>query len=104
MSYNTYPPILTEAPPPENPQIPYHLNVVQAKRQGLIAKEKVFKKKYKKYHKILNRLTRLNAVLTGIPMNVANVAMLDIPVAMLIPLEQAHKLIQDFIILLVFLL
>ena len=66
MSYNIYPPILTEAPPPENPQIPYHLNVVQAKRQRLIAKEKIFKKKYKKYNKILNRLTLLNACSSGI--------------------------------------
>ena len=54
MIYNIYSPIPTEAPPPENPQIPYHLNVVQAKKQGLIAKEKMFKKKYKKYNKILN--------------------------------------------------
>ena len=52
-----YPPLLPEAPPPENPQIPYHLNVVQAKRRGLINKEKMFKKKYKKYTKILNRLS-----------------------------------------------
>ena len=44
----------------------YHLNVVQAKRQGLIAKEKMFKKKYKKYNKILNRLTWLNACSSGI--------------------------------------
>ena len=49
-----YPPLPPEARPPENPQIPYHLNVVQAKRQGLIAKEKTFKKKYKKYNRILN--------------------------------------------------
>ena len=40
--------------------------MVQAKRQGLIAKEKMFKKKYKKYNKILNRLTWLNACLSGI--------------------------------------
>ena len=73
-SYNTYPPLLTEAPPrplvgpsgSENPQILYHLNVVQAKRRGLINKEKMFKKKYKKYIKILNRLTWLNACLSGI--------------------------------------
>ena len=65
-SYNIYPPIPTEAPPPENPQIPYHLNVVHAKRRGLIAKEKTFKKKYKKYTKILNQLTLLNACLSGI--------------------------------------
>ena len=63
VSYNTYPILLTEAPLPENPQIPYHLNMVQAKRQGLIAKEKMFKKKYKK---ILNRLMWLNACSSGI--------------------------------------
>ena len=69
-----YPPILPKTPPPplpglsrsENPQIPNHLNVVQAKRRGLIAKEKMFKKKYKKYTKILNRLTWLNACSSGI--------------------------------------
>ena len=63
--YKIYPPIpsaLPEAPP----QVGYHLNVVQAKRQGLIAKEKMFKKKYKKYTKILNRLTWLNACSNGI--------------------------------------
>ena len=69
-----YPILLTEAPPPEalgplsveNPQVAYHLYVVQAKRWGLIAKEKIFKKKYKKYSKILNRHTWLNACLSGI--------------------------------------
>ena len=40
--------------------------MVQAKRRGLIAKEKMFKKKYKKYTKILNRLTWLNACLSRI--------------------------------------
>ena len=73
MSYNTYPPLLPEAPLPplsgppgsENPQIPYHLNVFQAKRQGLINKEKMFQKKYKKYTKILNRLMWLNACSSG---------------------------------------
>ena len=72
-SYNIYPPIpsapsigaqepLPEAPP----QVGYHLNVILAKRRGLIAKEKMFKKKYEKYTKILNRLTWLNACLSGI--------------------------------------
>ena len=60
-SYNTYPILL-----PENPQVGYHLNVVQAKRRGLIAKEQIFKKRYKKYNKILNRLTWLNACSSGI--------------------------------------
>ena len=57
--YKLYPPI-PSVPPDVPPQVGYHLNVVQAKTQGLIAKEKMFKKKYKKYNRILNRLT-LNA-------------------------------------------
>ena len=74
MSYNTYPILPTEAPPPEalgphsveNPQIPCHLKVVQAKKRGFMAKEKMFKKKYKKYTKILNRFTWLHACSSGI--------------------------------------
>ena len=64
-----YPILLPEALGPhsvENPQIPYHLNMVQAKRQGFIDKEKAFKKKYKKYNRILNQLTWLNACSSGI--------------------------------------
>ena len=53
-SYNTYPVLPPDALLPENPQVGYHLNVTQAKRRGLIAKEQIFKKKYKKYNKILN--------------------------------------------------
>ena len=70
-SYNTYPPIPwgPETPGPEGPSAPleappyvgYHLNVVQGKRRGLINKEKMFKKKYKKYHRILNQLMWLYA-------------------------------------------
>ena len=52
--------------PPENPQVAYHLSVIQAKMQGLIAKEQIFKKKYEKYTKILNQLTWLNACSSGI--------------------------------------
>ena len=52
-SYNTYQNL--PSTPPENPQAGYHQNVVQAKRRGLIAKEKMFKKKYEKYTKILNQ-------------------------------------------------
>ena len=40
--------------------------MVQAKRRGLIAKEVMFKKKYKKYNRILHRLTWLNACSSGI--------------------------------------
>ena len=65
-SYNTYPILSPEAPLPENPQVGYHLNMAQAKRRGLIAKEQIFKKKYEKYNKILNRLTWLNACSSGI--------------------------------------
>ena len=68
MSYNTYPNL--PSAPPENPQVAsmeqgafgtYHLNVVQSKRRGLINKEQMFKQKYEKYTKILNRLMWLNA-------------------------------------------
>ena len=62
---------LPDAPPPQSgappgPQVGYHLNVVQANRRGLKAKEQTFKKKYEKYTKILNRLTWLNACSSGI--------------------------------------
>ena len=64
-SYNTYP-ILPSAPPDVPPQAGYHLNVVQANRRGLKAKEQTFKKKYERYTKILNRLMWLNACSSGI--------------------------------------
>ena len=63
--YKIDPPI-PAALPDTPPQVSYHLNVVQAKRRWLIAKEKMFIKKYKKYKRILNRLTWLNACLSGI--------------------------------------
>ena len=52
--------------PPENPQVAYHLSAIQAKMQGLKNKEQMFKQKYEKYNKILNRLTWLNACSSGI--------------------------------------
>ena len=52
--------------PPENPQVAYHLSVIQAKQKGLKNKEQMFKQKYEKYNKILNRLTWLNACSSGI--------------------------------------
>ena len=52
--------------PPENPQVAYHLSVIQAKMQGLKNKEQTFKQKYEKYTKILNRLMWLNACSSGI--------------------------------------
>ena len=63
MSYNTYPnlPWGPETPDPEGPsalpeapQVAYHLSIIKAKRRGLIDKKKMFKKKHKKYNKILN--------------------------------------------------
>ena len=74
-SYDAYPILQPEAPLPETPQVgsmewgprgAYHLNVIKAKKRGLIAKEQIFKKKYKKYNKILNRITWLNACSSGI--------------------------------------
>ena len=47
--------------PPENPQVAYHLSIIQAKMQWLKNKEQMFKQKYEKYNKILNRLAWLNA-------------------------------------------
>ena len=63
--YKLYP-LIPSAPPDAPPQVGYHLNVVQAKRRGLINKEVMFKKKYKKYNRILNQLTWLNACSSGI--------------------------------------
>ena len=54
-------PNLPPSAPPENPQVAYHLSIIQAKQRGLKNKEQMFKQKYKKYNKILNRLTWLNA-------------------------------------------
>ena len=51
---------------PENPQVNYHLRVIWAKMQGLTNKEQIFKQKYEKYNKILNRLMWLNACSSGI--------------------------------------
>ena len=62
--YKSYPNL--SSAPPENPQVAYHLSVIQAKIQGLKNKEQMFKQKYEKYNKILNRLTWLNACSRGI--------------------------------------
>ena len=63
--YKLYPNLPPSAPP-ENPQVAYHLSIIQAKIQGLKNKEQMFKKKYEKYTKILNRLTSLNPCSSGI--------------------------------------
>ena len=66
--YKLYPNLPPTVPPEalgprstENPQVAYHVRVIQAKMQGLKNKEQMFKQKYEKYTKILNRLTWLNA-------------------------------------------
>ena len=63
--YKLYPNLPPSAPP-ENPQVAYHLSVIQAKQRGLMAKEQMFKQKYEKYTEILNQLMWLNACSSGI--------------------------------------
>ena len=80
--YSPIPSALPEAPP----QVGYHLSIIKAKRRGLIDKEMMFKKKYKKYNRILNRLTWLNACLSGISIatgisSVATFTFIGIPVS-----------------------
>ena len=62
--YKLYPNL--PSAPPENPQVAYHLSVIQAKQRGLKNEEQMFKQQCEKYTKILNRLTWLNACLSGI--------------------------------------
>ena len=59
-------PNLPPSAPPENPQVAYHLSVIQAKMQGLKNEEQMFKQKYEKYTGILNRRMWLNACSSGI--------------------------------------
>ena len=86
--YKLYPNL--PSAPPENPQVAYHLSIIQAKMQGLKNKEQMFKQKYEKYNKILNRLTWLNAcssrirVATGISSVAAFVTFLRLPVSMVL--------------------
>ena len=75
---------------PENPQVVYHLSIIQAKMQGLKNKEQMFKQKCEKYNKILNRLTWLNAcssgisVATGIPSVATFATFVGLPVSMVL--------------------
>ena len=90
-SYNTYPNLPSALP--DAPQVGYHLNMVQAKRQGLITKEQMFKKKYEKYTKKLNQLMWLNAcssslsIATGISSVATFTTFIELPVS--IPLGAA---------------
>ena len=71
----------------EAPQVAYHLNLVEAKRRGLMGKEQMFKQNYEKYTKILNRLTWLNAcssslsVVTGISSVAKFITFIGLPVS-----------------------
>ena len=86
MEYKLYPSI-PSSPPSAPPEVGYYLSVVQAKRRGLINKEVMFKKKYKKYNRILNRLTWLNAcssrisIATGISSVATFATFIGIPVS-----------------------
>ena len=63
-AYQLYPDL--PSAPPENPLVAYHLSIIQTKMQGLKNKGQMFKQKYEKYTKILNRLMWLNACSSGI--------------------------------------
>ena len=73
--YKLYPNLPPSAPP-ENPQVAYHLSIIQAKMQGLKNKERMFEQEYEKYTKILNLLMWLNACSSGISIatGISNVA------------------------------
>ena len=62
-SYNIYPNVPSA---PEDPQVAYHLNVIQCKKQELLKSDEQYNKKYKRYTKILNRLVWLNACSSGL--------------------------------------
>ena len=57
---------LTVPSAPEDPQVAYHLNVIQHKQQELLKLEERYNKKYKKYSEVLNRLVWLNACSSGL--------------------------------------
>ena len=84
--YKLYP-NLPSAPPDEPSHVGYHLSIIQAKRWGLMDKETSFKKKYKKYNRILNRLKWLNAcsseisIATGISSVATFATFIGIPVS-----------------------
>ena len=84
--YKLYPNLPSLAPP-GNPQVVYHLSVIQAKMQRLKNKEQMLKQKYEKYNKILNRFMWLNACLsrisiaTGISSVATFVTFIGIPVS-----------------------
>ena len=101
--YKLYPNL--PSAPPENPQVAYHLSVIRAKMQGLKNKKQMFKQKYEKYNKILNRLTWLNACSSGISVatGISSVAtfatFVRIPVSMALGAASINGAISSGIIL-----
>ena len=91
--------------PPENPQVAYHLSIIQAKMQGLKNKEQMFKKKYEKYNKILNRLTWLNScssrisIATGISSVATFATFIRLPVSVVLGAASMTGAIASGIIL-----
>ena len=87
-------PNLPPSAPPENPQVVYHLSIIQVKQRGLENKEQMFKQQYEKYNKILNRLKWLNAcwseisVATGISSVATFTTFVGIPVSVLLRQHQ----------------
>ena len=85
--YKLYPNLPPSAPP-ENPQVAYHLSIIQAKMQGFKNKEQMFKQKYEKYNKILNQLMWLNVcssriiIATGISSVATFTTFVGLPVSM----------------------
>ena len=85
--YKLYPNLPPSAPL-ENPQVAYHFSIIQAKQRGLKNKEQMFKQKYEKYNKILNRFTWLNAcssrisIATGISSFATFATFVGLPVSM----------------------
>ena len=77
MKYNMYPTLPTEPSAPLEPQS-YQLNIIQSEQQGLLKLEERYKKKYKKYTKILNLLVWLNACLSSIATGILSMATLSI--------------------------
>ena len=86
-SYNIYLPI---ALAPEDPQLAYHLSMIQNKWQELSKLKERCKEKYKKYTKTLNHLVTLNACASrlSIASGISSVATLstfiDLPVSILL--------------------
>ena len=101
--YKLYPNLPPSASP-ENSQVAYHLSVIQAKMQGLKNKEQMFKQKYEKYNKILNRLTWLNAcssrisIATGISSVATFATFVRLPVSVVLVAESLTGAIASGII------